>query len=92
MKLGTFIQQPPERESYTITYEDDLTEGDNLKSASATIEPDGLLLDGLFVLDPRLRLWLKGGVNGTTYKISVTATTEDGRILVDHFFIKIKEL
>ncbi len=91
MKLGTYSQQATERESYTITYEDDLTPGDNLKSGSATIEPPDLILDGLFVFDPRIRLWLKGGTVGSTYKIIVTAQTEDGRVLVDHFFLKIKE-
>jgi hypothetical protein len=91
MKLGSFTQQPQERESYTIDYADDLTEGDNLKQANASISPDGLMLDGLFVLDPRLRLWLRGGTAGVSYKISVTAETEDGRILLDHFFLKIKE-
>lgn len=91
MKLGMFIQQPTERETYTINYQDDLTEGDNLKSASAVIEPEGLTLDGLYVIDPRLRLWFKDGVKDTAYKITVTAETEDGRVLVDHFIIKIKE-
>jgi hypothetical protein len=92
MKLGTFTQQSTERESYTITYEDDLTQGDNLKQAHATVQPEGLILDGLFVLDPRIRIWLKGGTNGVNYKVVVTVETEDGRVLVDHFILKIKDL
>lgn len=91
MKLGSFIKQPRERESYTINYSQDLTQGDNLQSAIANVEPAGLQIDQLDVFDPRIRFWAVGGEVGVTYKITITTTTVDGRILEDEVMIKIKD-
>lgn len=94
MKLGSFIKQPRERESYTINYAQDLTSGDNLLRAASQIEPDapaGLQIDQLDVFDPRVRFWVVGGEVGISYKITITTTTTDGRILEDEVMIKIKE-
>lgn len=92
MKLGTYYKQPAERESYTIDYAQDLTAGDNLLSAQATVEPAGLDVQPLFVTDPKLRFWVSGGTDGVSYKITITATTADNRILQDEVIVKIKEI
>lgn len=91
MKLGSFIKQPRERESYTINYAQDLTLGDNLQGATSSIEPAGLQIDQLDVFDPRVRFWVVGGEVGISYKVTITATTSDGRILEDEVMIKIKD-
>ena len=91
MKLGSFIKQPRERESYTINYSLDLTAGDNLQGATSSIEPAGLQIDQLDVFDPRVRFWVVGGEVGISYKVTITATTSDGRILEDEVMIKIKD-
>lgn len=91
MKLGTYTKQPTEKESYTINYGDDLTAGDNVKSATATVAPDGLTIDNVFVTDPRVRFWVSGGAVNVTYKVTVTTTTQDNRVLVDEVIIKIKD-
>ena len=90
--LGSFIKQPAETESYSITYEDDLTTGDNVESAVATVAPVGLTVETPVVDDPMVRMWVSGGTNGVTYKITVTTTTADGRILQDEFRVKVKDL
>lgn len=90
--LGTFLKQPAEVESYTITYEDDLTTGDNVASSVVTVSPAGLTIQSSNVDDPRVRIWLAGGTNGTTYKVTVTTTTADGRVLQDEFKVKVKDI
>jgi hypothetical protein len=91
MKLGSFIKQPRERESYTINYAQDLTQGDNLQGATSSVEPAGLQIDQLDVFDPRVRFWVVGGEVGISYKVTITTTTSDGRILEDEVMIKIKD-
>jgi len=91
MKLATFTKQPAERESYTISYEEALTDGDNVLSATAVIDPVGLTIDGITIADPVVRFWASGGTDGTRYKVTLTVTTEDGRVMEDEVYFKTKE-
>ncbi len=90
MKLGNFSQQAGERESYTVHYEDDLASGDRLTDATAQASPDGVQ-HSLFVFDNRVRIWCEGGVVGTRYQFALTVYTEQGRILIDHFSVRIRQ-
>jgi hypothetical protein len=92
MKLGTVTQQPAERLSYTIDYSQFLTDGDNVQTATATVSPDGLTVDAVSVLDPRVRFFVDGGTTGVRYKVTVNVTTADGRQLQDELIFKIKEI
>jgi hypothetical protein len=92
MKLATIHKQPIERFSYTVTYAEALTEGDNLETATATVEPSGLIIDNVGIYDPRVKLWVSGGENGVMYKVTITVNTADGRVFQDELVFKIKEL
>lgn len=92
MKLGTVTQQPTERQSYTIDYSEALTDGDNVETAWATVSPEGLIVENVSPIDPKVRLWVTGGVSGTSYKVTVTTNTADGRIFQDELIFKIKDL
>lgn len=91
MKLGKFIKQPSEVESYTIDYSDDLTAGDEIVSATVTVTPDGLENHSRNIRSDNVRMWFRGGVAGVKYTVEVTATTGDGRVLQDEFTIQVKE-
>lgn len=91
MKLGTFSQQPRERLPYSISYTDALSANDNVVAATATVFPEGPVID-IEVLDPRVRFFFTGGLSGTTYKVTVLTTTNDGSIFEDEVIIKVKEL
>ena len=58
--------------------------------------PPGLELDGVVAIgglsSRRAKVWLKGGVNGLVYKVTVKATTHQGRIVETDFLARIKEL
>ena len=91
MKLGAFTKQPNEKETYSVTYADALTVGDNVLTATVVVDPVGLTISGITITDPIVKFFATGGVDDLKYKITLTVTTVDGRILEDEIYIKIKE-
>lgn len=100
MKLGRFEKQRAEREAYAIEYEDDLASGDTIALGPVVlVEIQGGMVDStLLMISPvavtatRVTLWVSGGTNGATYKITVTASTLSGRVLQDEVTLKIKDI
>lgn len=91
MILGNFVKQPVEVIDYDIDYSEWLTPGDNVQSTAVTVDQNGLNVDSVFVNDPRVKIWLSGGTNGITYKLTVTTVTADGRTKQDEFKVRIKD-
>lgn len=89
--LGKYIKQPGETESYTVTYTDDLTNGDGVVALAVTVAPVGLTIVSSNFDLTSARIWVSGGTVGVKYKVTVTATTGDGRVMQDEFFVTIKE-
>lgn len=89
--LGKYIKQPAETESYTIDYSDDLTDGDGVVDLAVTVSAATITLVSTNYDLTSARIWLSGGDVGTKYKVEVTATTGDGRVLQDEFFVTIKD-
>jgi hypothetical protein len=102
MILGTFSKQPVDRYDYDIDYSEWLTERDNVESVVVSILPNEDLMDpvpvdklevlSVTVMDPIVKLWIDGGRNGITYKVTLTMTTADGRIKQDEFKLKVKDI
>lgn len=92
MRLGSFIKQPVEVIDYDIDYSQWLTVGDNVESCVVTVDTAGLDIDATFINDPRVKIWVSGGVNGVTYKVTATTTTADGRVKQDEFRVKVKDI
>lgn len=93
MKLGKFTKQPLEREVYAIEYDADMPNNDAVQGVVLNVFPvDGLTLSAIITTLTRVQLWASGGINGVTYKITVTATTISGRVLQDEVLLKIKEI
>jgi hypothetical protein len=94
MILGTLTKQPGDSLDYDIDYSDWLTSDDNVSSATTAVSPDvvgGVTVDLININDPRVKLWISGGVSGVTYKITITMETSDGRIKEDEFRLRVKE-
>lgn len=89
--LATFIKQPADVLDYDIDYSDWLTEGDNVASVATAVSDDGLTISQTAVIDPIAKIWVTGGTAGETYKVTVTATTAEGRTKQDEFKIRVKE-
>ena len=92
MNLGNFTKQPVEIIDYDIDYSEWLTAGDNVQAASVEVTPIGLTVESTFINDHRVKIWVSGGTTGTTYKLTVTATTADGRVKQDEFKVKVKDI
>lgn len=90
--LGKFIKQPAEKESYSIEFADDLVGNDEIASAVSEVFPPSLVIESTLCIGTRVKLFVhSGGPIGTKHKITVTATTADGRVLQDEFLITIKD-
>jgi hypothetical protein len=92
MNIGNFSKQPVEVKDFDIDYSEWLTTGDNVESATVVVATTGLTVNSVFVNNPRIKIWVAGGTDGTQYKLTVTMTTADGRVKQDEFKIKVKEI
>lgn len=90
MIIGIVEKQPSEKLDYDIDYSLWLYDGDSVSTVSVVV-PDGLTLISSTVDSPVVKLWVSGGVNGSTYKLEITATTAHQRIKQDELKIKVKE-
>ncbi len=91
MILGSYIKQPADVLDYDIDYMDFLSDGDSISAKSVAVSPNGLTIDSSAIFGTRVKVWLSGGTNGITYKVTVTATTTDGRVKQDEFKVKVKD-
>lgn len=102
MILGTFIKQPAEYLDYDIDFSDFLPGGDTLQYTgnppvpnplSVTATPAGITIGPTYVLNDgkAIKQWLSGGTNGVRYKITLTATTNGGRVKQVEFVVRVKD-
>ena len=93
MKVGTFGKQPSERISNSILYTDALDEGDEVTTVvSCVVTPSGLTASPVLASGDRVRVWSEGGVNGESYKITVTVETAGGEIFEDELTCRVREI
>jgi hypothetical protein len=100
--LGTFYKQPAESLDYDIDFSQFLTDGDTLLSTGnppvpspldVVVSPSGLTLGPTFVIESgkTIKQWLSGGTNGGKYKITLTATSNAGRVKQVEFVVRVKD-
>lgn len=92
--IATFEKQPADVLDYDIDYATWLPDNDAIASAVAAVTPTGgMEVDLTLVVEnsTRVKLWVSGGVTGTTYKVEVTVTTDDGRVKQDEVRFRVKE-
>lgn len=88
--LGSYRQQPADTLDYDVDFSDWLPAGDTIVSATAVAVPATISVTNV-ISSPVVKVWCPNGVNGTTYKITVTATTNDGRVKQVEFRLKVKD-
>lgn len=84
-------------------FSDDATQGDYIVSAVVTVEPAGLVLGPtprpIYSIIPgpidgiaahAVKVWYGGGTSGVSYKITVLATTNAGRIEEEDFTVRVQ--
>lgn len=102
MIIGKFIKQPAETLDYDIDFAEFFTDGDTIVSAGTppvpvpldvVIDKPGMTLGPTFVLNggTMLKQWLVGGTSGVKYKVTVTVTSNAGRVKQVEFVVQVKE-
>ena len=93
MLLGTVTKQPRDRIDFDVTFGDWLDErgGDAIGAVLASVAPAGLTLLTTSNDGRRVKQWIEGGENGTTYQVTLTATTVGGRRKEVEIRVRVRE-
>lgn len=89
--LGKFTKQPVEVQDYDIDFTEYLA-GQNDAALSHTV----LAESGLSVLSSALtagvvKVFVSGGLDGNSYKVSATVTTAGGRVKQGDILVRVRE-
>lgn len=91
--MNLFQKQPVDQLDYDLDFSDWLTESDTINGAVAVSSvPDELVVMSVSISGAFVKIWVRGGLNGQTYKISSKITTSEGRIKELEFKIRVREL
>ena len=67
--MKTFRKQPRDHLDYDIDLSDWLEPGDRIQQVDV-VAPDGIELTNVGYSDTRVKLWIRGGTSGQSYKFS----------------------
>lgn len=84
------FKQPADVLDYDVEYGDWLPDGDALSQAEAVTDSTDLTIDSIQVIGTLVKVWISGGIDGAQYKVTVTATTNDGRVKEADFTIRVR--
>ena len=90
--IGVINKQPADRRDYDVDCTSLVGDYDVVQTATATASPAGLTVDAPTVFSDHVKLWIGGGADGATYKVTVTVFSRDGRIQQDEIRVKVKEV
>lgn len=92
--LATFTKQPADVQDYDIDYTDycgSFEPPDSLLNSPVVTADVGITIDSVAVSTNVVKVWLRGGTTGTTYKITCRASTVGGRTREVEIKVKVKE-
>lgn len=85
-------QQPRDQLDYDIDFTDWLYEGDFMVDAYAYVDIEGELEAAQCTVANRIvKVWVRYGIDAQTYKVSLVATSNQGRIKEVDFKVRIKD-
>lgn len=90
--VGRPRQQPLDVQDYDIDFSEWFPPEDTITEAEISCVPDMPSAPSYAIEHPRVKVWVyAGGADGTTYKITVRAITNDGREKEVELLVRIKE-
>lgn len=93
--VGTVRQQPADVQDYDIDFSEWFPVDDQIVSAGISVTPP-MPLPPSYAISPSgqvIKVWVyEGGTSGTTYQVSLKATTNDGRVKEVELRVRIKEV
>jgi len=90
--MDIFVKQPADTLDYGVDLTKWLSTGDAVSGATATVSPSGLTISVLQAATSEPTVWASGGVDGTSYQITLTVVTTGGRTKEFEFKIVVSEL
>lgn len=88
--LGVKKQKPDDRLDYDIDFSRWLSEGDTITDAASTAD-EGMTVDAVQPFGQKVKVWVSGGISGRSYRVTITATTQEARVKEACFQIRISE-
>lgn len=91
--MNLFTKQPADQLDYDLDFSDWMTDGDTITGAVAVSSvPTEMEILSVTVTDQIVKVWAAGGETGSTYQVTTTVTTNEGRIKEIDFKIRVKEI
>jgi hypothetical protein len=94
--MNLFQKQPADQLDYDLDFSEWLTGSDTITGAVAVSdapdEDDELVVESVSITDQQVKVWLSGGITGSTYKVTATITTSEGRVKELDFKIRVRNL
>ncbi len=91
--IPVFDKQPNDTLDYDADLSAWLPSTDNILSVAKTADT-GITLGATVInaTTKTVKQWVSGGTSGNKYKVTLTITTNEGRIKEVEFYVKVKEL
>jgi hypothetical protein len=96
--MKSLTKQPAEDLDYDFDFSDFINNtaaGDTISTANVTADA-GITLGTKTILSAgtthKVKQWISGGVDGTSYVVTCRATTAAGRVKEKEFRLKVKEI
>jgi len=90
--LAKFEKQPADIQDYDISFTDWLAGYADTGASQVTTVETGITLAASMLSGGVVKVWLSGGLNGTSYKVTTTLSTTGGRVKQAEIVIKVKEV
>lgn len=93
MSLETRTKQSADVLDFPVNFERFLGEDDTITTIVVTLDvPDELVVTQVQNASPIVLVWMAGGVDGRTYKVTVKVGTSAGRVKETEFRLRIKDI
>ena len=92
MTLARFTKQPADTQDYDIDFNEWLTGFADTGASHVVAVDTGITKVASTLTAGVVKVWLSGGVDGTSYKVTATLNTTGGRIKQAEITVKVKEV
>lgn len=90
--LGKFEKQPADVLDYDFDYSDWLDDRSDTIATYNVVAETGLTVGLVTAISGVVKVFLSGGTDGQTYKVTCTVTTTGGRTKQAEISVKVKEV
>jgi hypothetical protein len=90
--IGKFSKQPVEVQDYDIDFTEYLEFHNDYALSHTAFASTGITIQASALVDGVVKVFVSGGTDGNTYKVSATITTQGGRVKQGDILVKVKEV